>query len=222
MAFTDQLLEDYEPLWQRMLGHRFLRETRDGEIAETTFARWMRQDYRFVEAACPMLAALISKAPLEHRPPLTDALSALYDELDLFRDRARAAGIEVEEAEPAFICHAYIQFLLATAHRRSYAEGFTVLYAAEKAYHEAWKVVADGVGPASTWQPFVENWAGDDFAAYVAFLEGTLDDIAAGASEAERERMAELFETTVRYEVAFWELAYTSTGWPGLEGSSGR
>jgi hypothetical protein len=29
--------------------------------------------------------------------------------------------------------------------------------------------------------------------------------------------MGVLFETTVRYEVAFWELAYGRTdGWPGL------
>lgn len=217
MSFTNALLEDADALWQQMLGHRFLHETRDGDIPEATFARWMRQDYRFVEAACPMLAALISKAPPAHRPPLTDALSGLYDELDLFRERARTVGIELESAEPAFICHAYIQFLLATAHRRSYAEGFTVLYAAEKAYHEAWKVVAEELDPDSTWQPFVENWAGEEFGAYVSFLEDTLDDLASEAGEAERQRMADLFEKTLRYEVAFWELAYTEADWPGLE-----
>jgi thiaminase len=29
--------------------------------------------------------------------------------------------------------------------------------------------------------------------------------------------MAELFELTVRYEIAFWEMAVTGEGWPGLE-----
>lgn len=217
MSFTSTLLDDADALWHRMLGHRFLQETRDGVIAEAIFARWMRQDYRFVEAACPMLAALISKAPPAHRPPLTDALRGLYDELDLFRERGRAVGIDLENTEPAFICHAYIQFLLATAHRGSYAEGFTVLYGAEKAYHEAWKVVAEGLDPHSTWQPFVENWAGEAFGAYVSFLESTLDDLAARTGENERERMADLFTTTLRYEVAFWELAYTEADWPGLE-----
>jgi thiaminase len=29
--------------------------------------------------------------------------------------------------------------------------------------------------------------------------------------------MAELFELTTRYEIAFWEMAATGGGWPGLE-----
>jgi thiaminase len=28
--------------------------------------------------------------------------------------------------------------------------------------------------------------------------------------------MRRLFETTLRYEVAFWEMAYDTTDWPGL------
>jgi len=52
-----------KPLWERMLQHRFLRETREGTISDERFAVWMRQDYLFVEAAIPFLAALIPKAP---------------------------------------------------------------------------------------------------------------------------------------------------------------
>ena len=67
-----------------------------------------------------------------------------------------------------------------------------------------------------SWLPFVENWAGDAFAGYVAYLENELDKLAAAASAEERHRMADLFELTVRYEIAFWELAMTGMGWPGL------
>jgi thiaminase/transcriptional activator TenA len=99
----------------------------------------------------------------------------------------------------------------------SYAEGFTVLYAAEKAYHDSWKVVKSGIDPGSPWIGFVENWAGDAFAGWVAWLETELDALGGAAGAAERGRMGELFETTVRYEIAFWELAYgRADGWPGL------
>jgi thiaminase/transcriptional activator TenA len=63
----------------------------------------------------------------------------------------------------------------------------------------------------------VENWAGDAFAEYVAYLERELDALAAVAGPAERERMAELFETTMRYEIAFWEMAANGDGWPEHE-----
>lgn len=217
MSFCAEQLERVRSAWERMLRHPFLLETRDGSIPFERFAHWMRQDYLFVEAAVPFLAALLSRAPREHRKPLTDALAALHRELALFRERAEATGVELEGTEPAFICHAYIQFLHATAARASYPEAFTVLYAAEKAYHDSWKVVREGIDPGSPWLPFVENWAGEPFAGYVAYLEGELDRLAAAVGAAERARMARLFELTVRYEMAFWELAYAGERWPGME-----
>jgi len=186
----------------------------------------MRQDYLFVEAAVPFLALLLAKAPPAHRRLHADVIAMLFRELELFRERAAAVGVGLDGVEPSFTNHAYIQFLLATAYRESYAGGFTVLYVAEKAYHDSWSVVRAGLDRSSPWYPFVENWAGEAFAAYVAQLERELDALAAAAGPAERARMAELFETTLRYEVAFWEMAYAGAAWPGLEpvaaGGAGR
>lgn len=204
-----------------MLSHPFLLETRDGTLEDGVFAHWLRQDYLFVRAALPFLGVLLSKAPPEERSGHAAAIRALDEELELFRERAAALGVDLEDVRPSLVNHAYVQFLMATARGRSYTEGFTVLYVAEKAYHESWKVVDGGLDPGSPWRPFVSNWAGDDFAGYVAFLEEGLDRHAADAGQGLRERMAELFELTVRYEVAFWEMAYTGSGWPGLPGGPG-
>lgn len=224
MAFTDDALERVRPLWDRMLRHRFLVETRDGTIPDETFATWMRQDYLFVEAAIPFIAGLVAKAPEEHRTPLAGFLPALATELELFEERAGAVGVDLRGAPPSFTCHAYVQFLLATSYRASYAEAFAVLYAAERAYHDSWKVVRDGLDPDSPWEPFVENWAGDDFAEWVGWLGETLDALAGEAGPAERERMHELFRLTTKYEIAFWEMAATGEGWPGIDadGEVGR
>lgn len=218
MSFTTEQIERVQPLWDRMLNHRFLQETRDGTIAHETFATWMRQDYLFVEAAIPFIAAMLPKAPREHWEPLTNVIPMLQKELGLFRERAEAAGVEMTNLRPSFTNHAYIQFLIATVYRATYAEAYTVLYAAEKCYHESWLVVKRGIDPESPWYPFVENWAGDAFAEYVAYLEGELNKLAAAAGSAQRARMAELFELTVRYEIAFWEMAATGEGWPGMNG----
>jgi thiaminase/transcriptional activator TenA len=216
-SFAAEQITRVRSLWDRMLEHPFLIQTRDGTIPDATFARWMRQDYLFVEAAIPFLAALLAKAPRAHWEPLHGAIGALQTELELFEERAAAAGVDLRGAPPAFTNHAYIQFLMATAYRASYAEGYTVLYVAERAYHDSWKVVQAGIARDSRWYPFVENWAGDAFAGYVKYLESELDRLAAEAGPAERARMAELFELTTKYEIAFWEMAMTSEAWPGLE-----
>ena len=216
MGFCASQLDAVRPLWDRMLSHPFLIRTRDGQIPPKVFVTWMRQDYLFVEAAIPFMAALLAKGPVEHWEPLSRVIAALQKELKLFEERADAVGVNLREGPASFTCHAYIQFLLNTAYQRSYAEGYTVLYAAEKAYHDSWKVVRDGLHAESPWMPFVENWAGEAFASYVAYLEGELNRLAAEAGEAERARMAELFEITTKYEIAFWEMALAGNTWPGL------
>lgn len=217
MSFTADQLQRVRPLWDRMLSHRFLLDTRDATLPDETFAVWMRQDYLFVEAAIPFIAGLLAKAPEAHREPLSGFLPALQTELRLFEERGASAGVDLRGAPPSFTCHAYVQFLLATAYRASYAEGMTVLYVAEKAYHESWKVVREGLDAASPWMPFVDNWASDDFADWVGWIEGAVDGLADRAGPGELERMSELFETTTRYEIAFWEMAATGETWPGLD-----
>lgn len=217
MGFVQEQHERVRPTWEQMLRHPFLLQTRDGTIPFETFARWMRQDYLFVQAAIPFMALMVPKAPPEHWELHTSVIAMLNKELGLFRERAEAVGVDMNDLRPSFINHAYIQFLIATASQRSYAETFTVLYTAEKAYHDSWTVVRKGIDPESPWYPFVENWAGDAFAQYVAHLEKELDALAEAAGPAERARMAELFETTLRYEIAFWEMAMTGDGWPGLD-----
>lgn len=216
MGFCAEQLARLRPLWECMLEHRFLKETRDGIIARATFATWLRQDYLFVEAAVPFIAALVPRAPASDRSALTEIIRNLEKELELFRERAEVLDVGLHDVRPSFTNHAYIQFLLATAQLRSYAESYTVLYVAEKAYHDSWRVVRSGIDPDSVWYPFVENWAGEGFARYVEMLEDRTDELAEGAGPAECVSMAELFELTTRYEIAFWEMAASGGGWPGI------
>jgi thiaminase len=222
MSYSAEQLARVRGDWDRMLRHPFLLQTRDGTIPFQTFATWMRQDYLFIEAAIPFIAALLAKAPRRHWETHAGVIAMLQKELELFRERAVAAGVDMDDLAPSFVNHAYIQFLIATGYRESYAAGFTVLYAAEKAYHDSWTVVKRGIDRASVWYPFVENWAGDAFAGYVAYLEKELDALAQDVGAEERARMAELFETTMRYEIAFWDMAATGEGWPaGMHAAAG-
>jgi thiaminase len=214
LSFTAEQRERLAPLWERMLAHPFLLETRDGTIDDETFGRWMRQDCLFVEQGVHFLAALLARAPARHRDALADSIDALRKELVLFEEQARGAAVVIAGTRPAFITHAYMQFLTATACTASYAEAYTVLYVAERAYHDSWRVVRGGIAADSKWLPFVDNWASEAFEQYVAYLEGELDALAADA--AERARMAELFELTTRYEIAFWQMAISGETWPGI------
>ncbi len=217
---TDRLIARHQDLWDRMLEHPFLLETRDGDIPDETFHTWLRQDYIFVEAAIPFVGQLISRAPSRQlRRALGEIPAALDQELDLFEERAETLGVSIDDVDPGLTNHGYVQFLQATAYRESFPAAFTVYWAAEKAYHESWKIVHAGLDDDHAWWPFVDNWASEEFGQLVTFLEDQTNTLADRASDAEFERMAGVFELTVKYEIAFWQMAWEGPAWPGLDRS---
>ena len=202
------------PRWDAMLGHPFLRDLRDGSLPEPVFTRWLAQDYLFAGHCVGVLGALLARAPARHRDLLLDALEAYREELRLFAAEAERLGVSLD-AEPALVTHAYTQFLSATALGGSYGEAFTALVVLERAYLDAWRFVREGLSPTSPWSAFVDRWASDEFAGYVGLLERELNGLAGEAGTSERAAMSRSFELTVRYEIAFWEMALTGARWPG-------
>lgn len=214
VAFHRQLLESAKSIWEATLAHPFLASVADGTIPDETFRNWLAQDYFFVRRQVPFMGVLISKAPAHLRPPLGDAVTMLNRELELFREQAEAHGASLDQ-EPAPTCHAYVQFMLATAYQRSFAQGFAVLYGLEKAYLDAWTWVKAHQQEESPWQAFIDNWSSDAFREYVEdWLAGTLDELANEQSAAERAAMEDLFRLTARYEYLFWDMAMSGEQWP--------
>lgn len=215
IPFREQLVERSRPAYHLMLAHPFVAAVADGTIDDARFAAWLRQDHLFVREAVPFLALLLARAPAPHHPGLIGALAAFQAELGLFERMAQAAGVALEPVEMAPTCHAYVQFLHATAYRRTYAEAFAVLYGTERTYHDCWRRVRETGRAPARWEPFVENWAGEPFRRFVDWLGAEVDALATAATSAEREAMADLFLTTVRYEIRFWDMAMSGERWPG-------
>jgi thiaminase len=216
----DDALADQQEAWQRMRTHPFLRATRDGTLPAATFERWLAQDHLFVAGSLPFLGALLASAPSEARPVLAGAIAGYQAELRQFGETAERLGVDLTGTRPAFVTHAYLQFLLATAHR-SFAQGLLVLTVLERAYLECWRGVRDGLAAEALWRPLVEQWTSDDFAGYVRSLEGLAERVTEGVGFAERHALTDHLGLTIGYEVAFWEMAWHGWTWPGAEPVSG-
>jgi thiaminase/transcriptional activator TenA len=194
-----------------MLAHPFLTATAAGQVTESSFKTWLAQDYLYVRETVPFLGVLLAKAPPALRAPLSEAIGTLNRELDLFRRQAEELGVVLEGLEMAPTCHAYTQFMLATAYSRPFAAGFTVLYGLEKAYLDSWMQVKTNQQGSSPYQAFIDNWTSQAFQDYVAWLGHTLDELVQQQDRVELER---LFLLTARYEYLFWQMAWNQEGWP--------
>lgn len=212
MTFTNDLIDRTSDLWEEMLSHPFLQTLRKDELEDERFNKWLRQDYEFVRSALPFVSSIKPKAPDRHLRPLAEAEVALHEELDLFEERAETLGVNLEDVPRNLTTQSYIQHLIATGYREDYPVCLTVYWAAEIAYHESWKQVMPALPEDHRWFPFVENWAGDEFGEFVDFLGSSLNDVAENASDAQKKRMLEQFRWTIRYEIAFWDMANGETG----------
>ncbi|MGH7912758.1 MAG: hypothetical protein ACREQM_17040 [Candidatus Dormibacteraceae bacterium] len=203
-------MADRQEVWARLCAHPFLGGVRDGSLDAAAFRRWLAQDRLFVEGSLPFLGALLAGAPAAVRPLLLDALEGYRAELRRFDEAVTT--LHVAQEPIALVTHAYLQYLLATAHR-SWALGLVCLAVLERAYLESWQRVLEGLAQASPWRPLVEQWTTEPFVAYVSALAGAVDEFA--VPRAERAELEEQVDLTIAYELAFWEMAWHGWGWPG-------
>lgn len=198
-----------QPLWGRILDHPFVRAAGDGSLTADAFDRWIGEDHAFVVGFRRFLAGLVTLAPDERaRDVLAGALGPLQAELDLFRREAARRGIDLG-AEPGPTTLGYTAFVQASL-QDGYAVALTVLYGAELAYHDAWRVVRERAAAGSPYWPFVDNWSSPAFGGWVSDVAALVDAAAPGGATSE---MVHAFLRVVRFEVRFWDAVHTGEHW---------
>jgi thiaminase len=212
-AFGDRLVEANRGVWTAMAGHPFVLGLADGTLPDAALEAWVRQDRVFVLEERRTVAALRAHGP----PPGLDRLLAGLDdglvaEADAFAETAAARGFP-PDAEPWPVCLGYTSYLRCCAHD-GLLEGLTGLYAAERAYLDTWTAVAARSPAGSPYRPWIENWTGEAFRAFVADLGRELDELAGSPSPALAGRLGAVFTDAVRFELAFWEMCWRGQAWP--------
>ena len=206
MTTSAQLLAHNGDLWETLTSHPFVVETANGTLPRETFDRWLAEDHFYVVEFRRFLATLTAQAPAEPaRDVLAGALAPLQAELDLFRREAVEHGIRLD-GEPCPTTLGYAAYLHACA-LDGYAAGLTALYAAEKAYFDAWRTVRAGAERESPYWPFIDNWSSAAFGQWVAGLGVLLDE------EPLSDALGRTFRRVARFERRFWDAVHAGEEW---------
>jgi thiaminase/transcriptional activator TenA len=75
------------------------------------------------------------------------------------------------------------------------------------------RLAARGVPDDERYAEWIEIYAGEEFTELTTWCKELMDDVAAGATEAERDRYRRLFRTSARYEYRFWDAAWREEEW---------
>lgn len=209
MSTADDLVDSHRDLWERITDHPFVREAGDGSLPAAAFDRWLEQDHAFVVGFRRFLARLVEIAPDEPaRDVLAAGLGPLRSELDLFREELDRRGLDAD-AEPSPTTLGYTAYLLASP-ADGYEVALTVLYGAERAYHDAWSAVRERAREDSPHWGFIDNWSSPEFGEWVGEL-GDLLDRARPDGSGPRVRTA--FGRVVRFELRFWDAVHAGETW---------
>ncbi len=217
MAFSDTLLEDGSDIWKAQKRHPFVEELADGSLDDSAFQWWIKQDYRYLLDYARTFAIASAKAREESAMAglIEIAHSTLHVEMDLHRSFAEEYGIDAEALETvdkAPMCEAYTSFLLRTAYEGSIPEISAALYPCGQGYLD----IADHAESLSdsthSFTPWIEIYTSEEFRDLVANLRNLVDRYGE-QYPGKHEAMREAFLTSARFELHFWDMAYSQQSW---------
>ena len=219
MAFTDDVREDAEAVWEAILDHPMVRRLGEGTLDEGPFRYWVRQDYVYLIDYSRTFALGAAKAEtLEHMGTFAELLeSTVNTEMDLHRTYAGELGIteaELEATTPSPTTRAYTDFLVRTATDGGFGDLVAAVLPCMWGFNETGKrLEARGKPDDDRYAEWIDTYAGEEFTELAGWCKDLMDEVAADAADAERERYRELFLTSARYEYRFWDAAWREEGW---------
>lgn len=217
MAFSDQLLEEGEHIWEAQKNHPFVLELASGDLDESAFQYWIKQDYRYLLDYARLFA--VAGAKVRDEETMTDLLeiahSTLSYEMDLHREFASDYGIsreELERVQRSPTCEAYTSFLIRTAYEGSIAEISAALYPCGQGFLDIGEHAAELATEDHQYTPWIDIYTSDEFRELVEMMRDFVDRCGK-QYPGEREAMVDAFLTSSRLEYRFWEMAYTEEEW---------
>ena len=216
-GYTEELRDRFDAQWRAThYDHPFVKAIGDGSLSLDRFSYFMRQDYLFLIDYARAIAIASAKSPdVESMGRWAKMLDeTLNSEMALHRSFCADFGITVEElarTRPSPATVSYTQHLVATAYSGSIAEIAAAMLPCQWGYDDAGRRLAKNLTAAegSLHARWVQGYNAPGYRDVTAWLREFTDRLAEQTSEGERERMATLFEESLRQEWLFWEAAWT-------------
>jgi thiaminase/transcriptional activator TenA len=219
-SFSARLRGIADPIWEAQHAHPFVRGIGDGTLDVEKFGVWLRQDYLYLIDYARLFAAGVLKAP--DLPTMTTMAQlvheTLHTEMDLHRSYAAEFGISTSDLEretKAPACQGYTDFLLRTATTGEFAELLAAMLPCIWGYAEVGERLAARELPSDErYARWIGMYASKEFVQLGSWCRDLLDRIAEGLPADALKRLETAFVTSSRYELAFWDMAWSGENWP--------
>ena len=215
LSVSARLRQAADPVWEQCLHHPFVTGIGDGTLDVEKFRHFMLQDYLYLFDYARVFALGVVKArdPELMRTFSQNVDAILNGEMNIHRAYMQRLGIteeQVSAVQPALDNLSYTHYMMAVADMGGPMEIVASILACSWSYAEIGQALAKIPGAAD--HPFYGEWiksyASEDYAATNQALIALMDELAEGITEAQFDRLAEIFVNCSRYELGFWDMAW--------------
>jgi thiaminase (transcriptional activator TenA) len=202
--------------WAAAVSHPMVRAIAAGTLAHETFRRYFEQNVRYLEDYARAIALTTARAP--DRPAL-DVLSRFLRQIVATEIPANLAFLErlggsagrlpgLDELHP--VTYAYTRHLLYACAQGDCAEGLAALLPCQWSYGEIAQPLMAAPPADPVYADWVRMFGNGEYDALVAETTGLLDRLADPADAGPWARLSAVFSISIRYEGAFWDMAYAA------------
>jgi thiaminase (transcriptional activator TenA) len=220
MSYSDSLKQDARPVWNAILEHPMVKGIGDGSLDEAPFRYWVKQDYVYLIEYCRMFALAAAKAPdLEKMGRFATLLhETLHTEMDLHREYARSFDLspqDLEDTKPSPTTQGYTDFLVRTASMGDHGDIMAALLPCMWGFNDTGlHLQKKGLPEHEGYRQWIEMYASQEFTDLTNDCRALMDEAGHGARAEDRERHKDIFITSARYELLFWDAAWKQEEWP--------
>lgn len=217
--FHQHLRQQTAGIWQAIYTHPFVLEVGQGTLARPAFEFFIRQDYLYLKEFARVLCLGGAKADtLDTLAMFTEHAATVVRVEHTFHTTfavqlgLTAAALEATPAAP--VTRAYTRHLLTVAHSGTLGETVAAVLPCYWIYWEVGKRLNQTIPDDPIYAAWIQAYGNPAFGVHVEQQLSLIDRLASHASDQERQRMADHFEHSCRYEFLFWDQAYHRTTWP--------
>ena len=209
--------------WATATDHPMVREIGAGTLPREKFRRYFEQNILYLEDYARAIALIVGKAP-DHPALLclTRFLSQIVEnEIPANSRFLERLGGDPHRIDPIDtmgpVTYGYTRHLLHAAQQGDCADGLAAVLPCQWTYGELAKPLAEALPDDPIHADWIRMFGDDDYDALVEQTTGLLDRLA-DPNDAERMRaLSWIFETSTRFEVEFWDMAYGEIEQRGFE-----
>lgn len=219
MLFSEEIRKEADAIWEASFNHPFVKGIGDGTLSLERFRFYVQQDAYYLTHFAKVQALGASKAEdLQTTNSLAKHAQGTYEaEMSLHESFYKILNVTEEEKQnfkPAPTAYAYTSHMYRAAYTGHLGDVIAAILPCYWLYYEVGEKLKETKPGHEIYDKWIGTYGGDAFKASVDEQINRIDEIAEKVTQADRDRMKELFMISSKYELAFWEMAYSLEEWP--------